>query len=288
MDLSILIVSYNTKRLTDACLASVIKSLDTATFSWEIVVVDNHSTDQTVEMIEQKYPSVRLIQNTENVGFGKANNQAVAIAKGDYVFFLNSDTVVLNHAISKLYSFAKQHPHSFVAPKLLNPDRSAQTSCGPFFSLPVVFATLFLFGDRLRITRWSPNRVVKVDWVSGAAMMVSRNVMMNGLLFDEAVFMYMEEIDLLYRARKSGHAAYFYPKSLIVHLGSGSSTAGRKGPVLNIYRGYMYLYKKHASGFGQRCMRMMLKAKAILGWTIGMLSGNTYLKETYAEAYRLV
>ena len=100
--------------------------------------------------------------------------------------------------------------------------------------------------------------------------------------------MYMEEIDLLYRARKSGHAAYFYPKSLIVHLGSGSSTVGRKGPVLNIYRGYMYLYKKHASVFGQRCMRVMLKVKAILGWTIGIVSGNTYLKDTYAEAYRLV
>ena len=100
--------------------------------------------------------------------------------------------------------------------------------------------------------------------------------------------MYMEEIDLLLRARKKGYVTYFYPRSLIVHVGSGSSTNKRKGPVLNIYKGYTYIYTKHYSHVELVILKIMLKAKAVISWTIGMVFGNAYLKETYAEAYQLV
>lgn len=287
MDLSIIIVSFNTQKLLDDCLASVFRSLKGTKITFEVIVVDNVSVDGTREMLKKKYPDVRTILNKENVGFGKANNQGMKQARGNYIFLLNSDTIVLNDAIGKLVAFAKQHPKSFVGPKLLNLDRSPQTSCGPFFSLTVVFASLFLRGDKIGLTRWSPNSVRRVDWVSGAALMGSRKLFMDDLLFDEKIFMYMEEIDLLYRARQKGYHTLFYPRSVIIHLGSGSSTNKRKGPVLNIYRGLIYFFQKHRGRLSLAVLRMLLKLKAALAWLIGILTASQYLKETYAEAYKL-
>lgn len=288
MDVSIIIVSFNTKKLTDECLSSVIRSMRQTKLSYEIIVVDNISTDGTREMLKKKYPKVIPILNKENVGFGKANNQGIRKAGGEYVLLLNSDTVVVGNAIGKLVAFGRQHQNAFIGPKLLNPDRSPQSSCGPFFSLPVVFAALFLKGDRLGLTRWSPNGVRRVDWVSGACILAPKRLFENGLLFDEGIFMYMEEIDLLYRARQKGYATYFYPRSLIVHLGAASSTNKRKGPVLNIYRGFIYLYGKHYPGWRLAILKVFLRAKAAIAWFVGEILGNAFLKETYAEAYKLV
>lgn len=288
MDLSVVIISFNTKQLTQECLTSTIRSLKESKLSWEIIVVDNISTDGTREMLKKKFPKVITIFNKENVGFGRGNNQGIKMAKGEYILLLNSDTIVLSNAIGKLVSFGRQHPNAFIGPKLLNPDRSPQSSCGPFFSLPVVFASLFLKGDYIGLTRWSPTRVKKVDWVSGACILAPKRLFMQDLLFDENIFMYMEEIDLLMRAKKKKYPTYFYPRSLIVHLGAASSTNKRKGPVLNIYRGFLYLYGKHGTPFSRFMVRLMLKTKAAIAWTVGLLLGKDLLKETYEEAYRMV
>lgn len=288
IDLSIIIISFNTKKLLRECLNSVKKSLKGADLDWEVIVVDNMSRDGTREMLTKKYPWIRTILNAENVGFGRANNQGMREAKGDVFFLLNSDTVILDNAISKLLSFQKKHPTGFVGPKLFNVDRSPQTSCGAFFRIPVVFASLFLKGDYNGLVRWSPNKIKKVDWVSGAALMGPKKLFFDDLLFDEKIFMYMEEVDLLYRACKKGYDAYFYPNSRIIHLGGGSSQTKRKEPVLNIYRGYQYFYSKHYGKSRLVILKLLLKAKAAIGRLIGALSGNKYLKTTYAEAFRLV
>lgn len=288
IDVSIIIISFNTKKLTDDCLGSTIRSLKGSNLTWEIIVVDNVSTDGTRQMLKKKFPVVKTIINRENVGFGRGNNQGILAAAGEYILLLNSDTVVLNNAIGKLVSFGRQHPNAFIGPRLLNLDRSSQSSCGPFFSLPVVFAALFLKGDVLGLTRWSPNRARKVDWVSGACILAPKKLFLQDLLFDEKIFMYMEEIDLLMRARSKGYPTYFYPRSHIVHLGAASSVNKRKGPVLNIYRGFLYLYTKHGSPLGQFLVRLMLRTKAVIAWTVGALLGKDHLKETYAEAYKLV
>jgi len=246
------------------------------------------STDGTRQMLKNKFPKVKAVLNRKNVGFGRANNQGMRMAKGEFILLLNSDTVVVDNAIGKLVAFGRQHPNAFIGPKLLNADHTPQTSCGPFFSLPVVFATLFLKGDALGLTRWSPMRTRKVDWVSGACILAPRRVFLDDLLFDEHIFMYMEEIDLLYRAKTAGHDVYFYPHALIVHIGSGSSSDKRKGPVLNIYRGFAYFYAKHHPGWRLATLRGMLKMKAAVSWMIGMLLGNEYLRDTYAEAFQLV
>lgn len=288
MDLSIIIVSFNTKQVTDDCLASLYQSLKTSHLRVEIIVVDNVSKDGTREMLEKKYPHVVTILNKENVGFGRANNQGILKAKGKFILLLNSDTVILDHAVHALYTFAAAHPRFFVGPKLLNRDKTPQTSCGPFFSLPVVFAALFLKGDVNGMTRWSPDETKQVDWVSGACIIAPKKLFTDDLLFDEGIFMYMEEIDLLMRARTKGYETYFYPDATIIHLGAASSTNKRTGPVLNIYRGFLYLYKKHYSPFACAILRFLLQLKAVVALTVGWVTGSEYLKSTYAEAYRLV
>jgi hypothetical protein len=288
LDLSIVIVSFNTKELTRACLASIYKYLGKSGMSFEVVLVDNVSTDGTREMLTREFPQVVTILNDKNVGFGIANNQGIRKAKGEWVLLLNSDTVILDDSLVAMLAFARAHPNSFVGPKLLNPDYSPQTSCGPFFSLPVVFAVLFLKGDRIGLTRWSPDETRQVDWLSGACILGPRKLFMDGLLFDEKIFMYMEEVDLLYRARMRGHKTYFYHACQIVHLGGGSSTNKRKGPVLNIYKGFTYFYRKHYGATQLGLLRGMLKLKALVAWGMGIVFRKQYLKETYAEAYHLV
>src|SRR3989338_7470766 len=202
-DLSIIIISYNTKKITKDCLDSMLKSLKKSTLNYEIIVIDNHSIDRSLQLLREyssNYSNIRIIENSENTGFGKANNQGVKIAKSDYILLLNSDTVTLNHSIEKLLSFFKENEYDshFVGAKLFNKDMTEQPSTAPFFTLPVVFAALFLKGDYWGLTRASPNVSRKVDWVSGACIMTKKDFYnkLNG--FDESVFMYMDEVDLLY------------------------------------------------------------------------------------------
>jgi len=288
MDLSIIIVSRNTKKLLENCLRSINSTLELSDFSYEVIIVDNASTDGTRVFVKRQFPEVVLIENRTNVGFGKANNQGIIKSKGHSILLLNSDTEVFPEAIPNLYQFSRQHMGSFVGPKLVNPDHTPQTSTGVFFSLPVVFSILFLKGDVLGITRWSPNTTKKVDWVSGACLMAPKKIFLDGLMFDEGIFMYMDEVDLLYRAHKKGYEVYFYPQSIVVHVGSGSSIDKRKGPILNIFRGLQLFYRKYHPGFQMSVLQGMLQCKALLGISIGMVTGNSVLKTTYEEALRLV
>jgi O-antigen biosynthesis protein len=287
-EVSIIIVSFNTKQLLDDCLASVRKSLQRTNTPSEIIVVENASTDGTKEMVKKKYPEVTLIVNRNNEGFGKGNNQGIKVAKGKYILLLNSDTLLQNNAIGNLIAFSKLHPDTFVGPKLYNADGSIQTSAGPFFTLPVVVAALFLRGDKYGISRCSPDETRYIDWVSGACIIAPKQLFSNGLLFDEGIFMYMEEIDLLMRARAKGYRTMFYPEARITHIGAASSGNSRKGPVLNIYRGFLYVYKKHYSKISLSLLRFLLQLKALIAIGIGLVTGNEELRTIYAEAYKLV
>jgi GT2 family glycosyltransferase len=288
MDVSIIIVSFNTKQLLDDCLRSVYASLKKSSITAEVIVVDNVSTDGSKEMIRKKYPNVVLIANTDNVGFGRANNQGIVKATGEHILLLNSDTIVQNNALEKMVRFSKAHPRNFVGPKLFNVDGTPQTSGGPFFTLPVVFAVLFLKGDHTGLTRQSPDETRPIDWVSGACIIAPKKLFLDDLLFDEGIFMYMEEVDLLLRAQKKGYPTMFYHEAHITHLGGGSSTNKKKGPVLNIYRGFLYLYKKHYSVVSLGILRILLRLKALIAIVVGLLTGRADVRETYEEAYRLV
>lgn len=292
-DLSIIIISYNTAQITKNCLDSVIKSLTDSKVSYEIIVVDNASTDKSVDVLKT-YTHLHLytfkfIENKQNVGFAKANNQAVKVASGKYILFLNSDVVVLDQAVPKLLNYFQQNENKiqFLGGKLFEKDgQTPQPSCGPFYSIPVVFGALFLKGDYWGLTRYSPEKPVAVDWVSGACILTKKTDFdqLNG--FDENIFMYMDEIDLLYRAKKRGKTTFFYPEAKFIHLASASS-AGKTYPILQVYRGFLYFYRKYHPGQQLNLLKILLKLKAIISVIIGRLVNNRYLIKTYEEAYKL-
>lgn len=290
LDLSVIIISYNTSQITRECIESVIVSLRHAPIKYEIIVVDNNSTDDSVEQLKKlrtQYKQIKLVENDKNIGFGPANNLGVSRSGGEYVLLLNSDTVVLNSAIEKLLTFAKTEKDAdFIGGKLLNKDQTPQPSCGPYYSLPVIFAALFLRGDYWGLSRQSPNRTRRVDWVSGACILTKKDYFAKLEGFDEGIFMYMEEIDLLHRAKKLGYHTFIYPDARFIHYGSLSS-GNRTYPILQVYRGFMYLYDKHHGKVARGGLAIMLQLKADIAIIIGKLTHNPYLVKTYEEAKTL-
>ncbi|OGK17018.1 hypothetical protein A2690_02500 [Candidatus Roizmanbacteria bacterium RIFCSPHIGHO2_01_FULL_39_12b] len=295
-DLSIIIISYNTVNITKKCLDTVFESLKNADFQTEIIVVDNNSTDESVEMLNgyrlqvASYKKIffQTIFSKENLGFAKGNNLAVRQAKGRNILFLNSDIEVIEDAIPKIYNyFIRQSKFSFVGGKLFNKDMSPQDSAAPFYSILVIVGALFLRGDYLHITRFSPNKTKQVDWVSGACIMTTRENYDKIGGFDENIFMYMDEVDLLYRARTLGMLTGFYSDAHFIHLGSASSR-GRTQPILQVYKGLLYFYKKHHNHFDNQVLKFLLHLKAYIAFIIGKISKNHYLISTYAEALEIV
>jgi len=256
LDLSIIIVNYNTKDLIKACLKSIYQN--TKAISFEIIVVDNHSKDSSVEMIEQKFPDVKLLKNKSNEGYSKANNQGMNISQGDYILLLNSDTEVKENALNNAVKFMNENKDIGICGlKLLNEDGSIQLSCRTF---PTFSTALFhryslvtrLFPDN-RFSReyllsdWDHNSVKDVDWVSGACMLIRREVIESVGLLEEKFFMYSEDVDLCYRAKVNGWRVVYYSFSEVIHYIGKSS---EKKPFLSIFERHksMYIYyKKHYS-----------------------------------------
>lgn len=286
--LSVIILSWNTREMTMDCLRSLKR--DRWFFkNGEVIVVDNASTDGSGEMIKKDFPWVRLICNQENLGFARANNQGIAEATGRYLMLLNSDTLVKKGALERLVErLESDQSIDIIGPKLLNSDGSPQASCGRFPNLWVSFVMLFKehFGGS-GLVRCSPDRSKPVEWLMGSAIIARRAVFEKIGGLDEGLFMYMEEVEWFYRAHKAGFKAFFLKEAEIVHLGQGSSSSGRKGPIINIYKGLIHFYRKHKSPAETIILRLMLKLKAALAWGLGWLKRSQYLKETYAEAFKI-
>ncbi len=287
MDLSIIIPSFNTKHLTGRCLRSIVETLKHSKLTYEIIVVDNASRDGSVAMLNTQFPQVIKILNKENVGYGTANNMGLHIAKGTYVLMLNSDIDALNGAFEKLYEFALAHPKSFVGGKLYNEDGSLQPSCGPEFSLWYIFLMLFCRGDKISITRYSPDHTRRVGWVSGACLLGTRDSFYDVGLFDQGIFMYMDEIEFLYRAARKGYSVFFTPDARFIHTGAASS-GNKRAPVANIFRGLLYFYRKHKTPQEVSVLKFMLTVKATVSISIGKILGKQDLVTIYEEGLALV
>lgn len=230
MELSVLIVSYNTRDLLRNCLRSICQTLTDITY--EIIVVDNASSDNSAEMIEAEFKQVSLIKNPQNVGFARANNQAIKNASGRYLLLLNSDTLLKEKAIGKLISFMDEHPKAAaVGPKILNPDGTLQSKG---FSFPSVLFTIiasinipkYLSDEKL--FRWLPkyywgeDDVRQVDWISGCCMLLRRESVEKIAGLSEDFFMYYEDEEWCYRARRKGYEIWYFPNAEIIHYGGSS------------------------------------------------------------------
>lgn len=247
MKLSVIIVSWNTAELTLQSVASVYKQ--TPGFDFEIFVVDNHSSDDSVARLKKEYPQVRIIPNNDNLGFAKANNQALALASGDYLMFLNSDVIVLDGAIGKLVNYLDTHPDvMMVGPRLLNCDGTFQHACRRNLPNPLnSFMHLFGLGKLSAYKRMndSPDITGETEALSGAAMMFRRRVWVDIGGLDEMFFMYGEDLDFCKRILDKGWKIVYVGEAKITHLG-GSSTKKRKTKSIKNFYEAMWLYwKKH-------------------------------------------
>ncbi len=259
-DLSIVILNYNTAELTRACLSSILRSR-LGTFTAEMIVVDNGSTDESVAMIRKEFPSVVLIQNGKNLGFAAGNNPGIRRAKGRYILLLNTDTEVSPNTLSTMIGFMDAHPEAGAATcKVLLPDGSLDPACHRGFPTPWVAFTyvsklekLFprtrLFGEYHQGYK-DMSSMHEVDCITGAFFFVRREVVEGVGLLDEEYFMYGEDIDFSYRIRKKGWKILYVPFVSVLHKKkqSGRSNADRKRKITTevYFHTYNWLfYKKH-------------------------------------------
>jgi GT2 family glycosyltransferase len=313
LDLSIIIVSFNTLDLTVKCLESVFKY--TKGISFEVIVVDNASDDKSASEIKRKFRTkVNVIRNKENVGFGAANNQAMEIAAGRYFCLLNSDTVLIGNVFDRMIEWFDQNtflpikssrrirPGSFsmdsipsgtlkrlpiglIGCKLLNSDRTEQYSIRTFPTLSQIFKELFFS----RLMRKSmPSKITEVDYVMGACMLLKREVYERVGGFDPNIFMYVEETDWCYRIRSHAFSVVYWPDAAIIHYGGQSSPSGRKGQILNLFKSYQYFYKKHFGEKQLKRLQFLLRLKCYLMLVLGRILRNNYLLSTYSEALNIV
>jgi GT2 family glycosyltransferase len=265
MDVSVIIVNWNTKDILRDCLESVYEQAGDV--DYEVIVVDNASTDGSVEMVRSDFEQVVLIENAENRGFAAANNQGMAVAKGRYVLLLNSDTVVLDGAIAKTVSFADVHPRAGVTGcRVLNPDRTLQPTCFMFPSILNMFlSSTYLyklfpknrFFGRERMTWWDRSDVRQVEVVTGCFMLVRREAIDQVGVMDERFFMYAEETDWCYRFRKNGWDVMFTPAGQIIHLGGQSAAKKPVATILQLRLSILMFIRKHYSCPAQLAARLM-------------------------------
>jgi GT2 family glycosyltransferase len=255
-DLSIIIVNYNVKEF----LLNLLDSLKKATnnLSHEIIIVDNASDDGSVEIIEEKYPSVKLIKNKKNVGFGTANNQGIKLSQGKYTLLINPDTIVKENIFTKLIQFIESKPDAgMVGCKVLNPDGSLQLSCrrgfpGPWTSFTKVTGLSKLFPKsklfaKYNLTYLNENGTYRVDAISGAFMFTKKEILEKVGGFDTQFFMYGEDLDLCYRIQKEGLSVYYFHETEIIHY-KGESTRRSSLEETRVFYDAMYLFvKKHFS-----------------------------------------
>ncbi len=278
--LDILIVNWNTRDLLAQTLSCVEATVCTPHTCW---VVDNGSTDGSVEHLREQFPWVQIIANSDNLGFAAANNQAIIQVRGRYALLLNSDTEVQPGAIDRLIRYMDSNPEvGACGPKLLNADRSLQPSARNFYS---TFGSLVenklvaRFWKQPKaetrfLSYWDHGYTRAVDWVTGACLLVRMDVIRRVGLLDTAFFMYGEEIDWQMRMHKAGYPVHFVHDAEVVHLGGGSSVSAFQKMRRQEYVSRQLLIDKHYPPLTQLAFRV----KTALGigfWkTLSRLKGR--------------
>jgi GT2 family glycosyltransferase len=254
-DISICIVSYHTRDLLHDCLSSIYKTVDSLSF--EIVIVDNHSEDGTVEMLCSEFPNVRLLVNDHNAGYTRPNNQAIRESKGRYIVLLNPDTLVKPNTFVELLKFLETHSEvGIVGPKVLNRDGTMQKQCRrsearPWDSFCYFSGLSRLFPHDKRfagylMTYLDEDLTHEAEAVSGSCMMIRRRVIEQIGYQDENFFAYQEDTDYCRRARLVGWKVFYNPSAQIIHYGGeGGSSVQPFRSIVEWHRSYYLYYRKH-------------------------------------------
>lgn len=296
IDVSVIIVNYNTTQLTIQCIQSVFQFRNK--YVVEVILIDNASADRSIEQLTAIFPEIHFIQNNRNIGFGAANNKGIKIAKGEFVFLLNSDTLLLSDAITTFVDYMRNPAHSKVAVcggSLLSPELQPATSFGNF---PTILCAVSLLGFKFLYPKFyqhqlalgvvNYNAQIKVvDFISGANMFIRASVLKAVGLFDESFFLYFEETELSHRIWKAGYQSVLLPEINIVHY-EGSSAAqadsnnNQKEFNKTQYRFYItsrkLFYKKVCSIPKRFILEVLDIASMLIKTIIQKEKGNIFLK----------
>jgi O-antigen biosynthesis protein len=286
MDLTVVIVNYNVQYFLDQCLKSVFRS--GSKLEMEVIVVDNYSVDGSIEMVQEKYPQVTLIANDENVGFSRANNQAIHIARGRYVLLLNPDTVVEDDTLPQVVRFMDEHPDAGgLGVKMLDgqgrflPEskRGLPTPAVAFykiFGLARLFPKSKTFG-KYHLGYLDQDQVNEVDVLSGAFMLLRKQTLEKTGYLDEDFFMYGEDIDLSYRITQAGYKNYYFPDTRIIHYKGESTKKSSVNYVLVFYNAMIIFARKHFSRKNARLFTFLINFAVYFRAAIAII--NRFLKK---------
>jgi len=267
LKLSIVIVSYNTLQLLRQCMDSIL--LNPPSWTFEIIVVDNASSDGSADYLSER-PGIKCILNTSNEGFGKANNRGIDASQGEFILFLNSDTLVTAGALDKLVGFMDKNPAAgIIGPKLVNADGKLIQMSWDF--RPTIFSEVlrkFLSPESirrrrflLRVIAWLQRKDRAVPVVNGSCMMFRKVVFEKTGPFDEKMFLYFEEPDLCIRANRAGWQVYFCPSVEIIHLHGQSMSQAIYSTHVHYQKSHLYYYKKHRPKLELALLKLFLKIK---------------------------
>ena len=282
MDISFIIVNWNTRELLLNCIRSIKENAES--FSSEIIVVDNDSEDDSVQAVRAQFPDVVLIENEKNVGFAKANNIGMSQSTGRYVCLINSDVILIEGCLSSLYSHMEQHEDiGVIAPKILNRDLSLQESCKEFptiwnslcraLALDTAFPHSRLFSAQL-MRYWRHEEIRPVDILSGCFWTVRRAALTKVGPLDERFFMYAEDKDWCMRFWKSGWPVVYYPPAQAIHLTASSSARDPIRFYVEMTRANLRYWKKHygwARQLAIRAIMLLHESLRIIGAAVNLI-----------------
>jgi GT2 family glycosyltransferase len=271
VDLSVIIVNWNTRELLADCLCSI-EDFQSSIFNLqsEVIVVDNASSDSSAAMVREQFPWVRLRENVGNVGFARANNQGISQATGRYVLLLNPDTVVMPGALAALVGFLEAHPQvGVVGPTLLDRDRRIQLSWAKF---PTLWSELTT-GHRRDRKPFLSGDAYEVDWLAGACLLVRRGAIDAAGLLDERFFLYSEETDWCLRIQRAGWRIAYYPSAKVVHLEGSSTALDRPRTSFLLCQSKVLYFDKHYGRTQAQLLRFgyitLAPMKALRAWLRG-------------------
>ncbi len=252
ISVSIVIVNFNAGELISSCIESIIKK--TLLIKYEIIVVDNNSTDDSIEKIKHKFPVVKIIENDFNPGFSTGNNIGFSVAKGDYILVLNPDTLVTTDAISQCVTYLEKHQEvGMLGCKVLSETGKQQATLIKFLRLKDILLNIFIPYKFISNNSWlgekhyeglNPNHSHDVEVIVGCFMMLPRSVIKDVGGFDEDFFMYVEEVEWCWRVYQTGKKIRYYPEASIIHYGGGCSSSLSYRKTLLMTKGSLLFFKK--------------------------------------------
>lgn len=266
-DISVIIVNYNVRHFLEQCLNSVLKASNS--LSTEIIVIDNASVDGSCQMVRAKFPMVKLIENQQNIGFSRANNQGIKISSGKYILLLNPDTVIEEDTLEKCFRFMESHPDAgAMSVKMIDGKGNFLPESKRGFPTPLVsfwkitgLTSLFphsrIFG-RYYLGHLSSDQVQTIDILPGAFMFIRKEALEKTGLLDEEFFMYGEDIDLSWRIKLAGYKNYYFPETTILHYKGESTKKGSLNYVYTFYNAMIIFARKHFSSGSFRFFSLLI------------------------------